>query len=116
MDLTARQRVGCCLGVSAISFECHQQQGMGVMIWAGTIEDRLVCPLRVSNDLKVASASCCKILKGSFLPWLDDLILLLRCNFIFMHNNVLSYSARSTKAFLASLGINGEKLMDWLLC
>ena len=101
--------------------ECHQrlrrqQQGGGVMIWAGIMGDRLVGPVRVPDGVKVTSASYCNILKNTLEPWLDDLPLLLRRNLIFMHDNAPSHSARATKEFLASLGIHGEKLMDWPPC
>lgn len=94
----------------------RQQQGGGVMIWAGIIGDKLVGPVRVPDGVKVTSASYCDILNDALTPWLDDIPISLLRNLVFMHDNAPSHSARATTAFLASLGIHGEKLMVWPPC
>ena len=66
--------------------ECHnrlrrQQQGGGVVIWAGIIRDRLVGPIRVPEGVKVKSIAYCNLLKESLVTWLDYIPLsLLRDN------------------------------------
>lgn len=94
----------------------RQQQGGGVMIWAGIIGDRLVGPVRVPDGVKITSTSYCDMLKEVLEPWLDDIPLSLLQNLIFMHDNAPSHSARSTTVFLDSLGFQGEKLMAWPPC
>ena len=94
----------------------RQQQGGGVMVWAGIIGDRLVGPIRVPEGVKVTSAAYCNLLRESLVPWLDDIPLSLLRDFVFMHDNAPSHSARATHAFLASLGIQGDKLMRWPPC
>lgn len=94
----------------------RQQQGGGVMIWAGIIGDRLVGPVKVPEGVKVTSAAYCDLLRNVLVPWLDDIPLSLLRTFVFMHDNAPSHSARATQAFLASLGIQEEKLMTWPPC
>ena len=79
---------------------------------AGIIGDRLADPVRVPDRLQLTSASYCDIWKDSLVPWMDDLPISLYRNLIFMYDNAPSHSARATKAFLTSLGILCEKLMD----
>ena len=94
----------------------RQQQGRGVMIWAGIISDRLAGLIRVPTGVKVASAAYCNLPKESLVPWLDCIPLWLLRDFVVMRDNAPSNSARATQAFLASLGIQGEKLMMWPPC
>lgn len=91
----------------------RQQQGGGIMIWAGIIGDRLVGPVRVPEGVKVTSAAYCNLLTQCLVPWLDNIPLSLRRDFIFMHDNAPSHSARATREYLAKLGIKDEKLMIW---
>ena len=75
--------------------------------------DRLVGPIKVPEGVKVTSAACCNLLNESLVPWLDDISLSLLRDFVCMHDNAFSHSARATQAFLATLGIQDEKLMIW---
>ena len=83
------------------------------MIWAGIIGDRLVGLIKVPEGVKVTSAAYCNLLNESLVPWLDVLPLSLLRDFVFLHDNAPSHSARATQAFLATLGIQDEKLMIW---
>jgi len=91
----------------------RQQGGGGIMIWAGIIGDKLVGPIRVPEGVKVTSATYCDLLSKSLVPWMDEIPLALLRDFIFMHDNAPSHSARASREFLATLGIQGEKLMVW---
>ena len=86
------------------------------MIWESIIGDRLVCPERIPDGMKVTFASYSNILQDSLEPRLDDLPLSSHRNLIFMHDNASSHLARASKSFLAFLGIHGEKFMDKLPC
>ena len=93
----------------------RQQQGGGVMIWAGIIGDTLVGPVKVPEGVKVTSAAYCDLLRNVLVPWLDDIPISLLRTFVFMHDDVPFHSARATQAFLASLGIQEKKSMTWPL-
>ena len=93
----------------------RKQQGEGVVIWAGIIRDRLVRLIRVPKEVKVTPIAYCNLPKESLVPWLNYIPLSLLRDFVFMHDNAPSNFARATKAFLASLGIRGDKFM-WPLC
>ena len=83
------------------------------MIWAGIIGDRLVGLIKVPEGVKVTSAAYCNLLNESLVSWLDDIPLSLLRDFVFMHDNAPSHSARATQAFLTTLGIQDKKLMIW---
>lgn len=94
----------------------RQQGGGGVMIWAGIIGGELVGPIRVPEGVKITSAAYCQLLESALLPWLDDVPFSKRCKLIFQHDNAPSHSAKPTQAFLSSIGIEGDRLMDWPAC
>ena len=94
----------------------RQQGGGGVMIWAGIIGGELVGPVRVPEGVKITSATYCQLLQSAFLPWLDEVPLSRRFKLIFQHDNAPSHSAKATQAFLSSIGIEGNRLMDWPAC
>ena len=91
----------------------RQQQGGGVMIWARIIGDRLVGPIKALEGVNVTSAAYCNLLNESLVPWLDDIPLSLLRDFVFMHDNAPSHSARTTHEFLTTLSIQDEELMIW---
>ncbi|XP_036357561.1 uncharacterized protein LOC118762690 [Octopus sinensis] len=89
----------------------RQQQGGGVILWAGIIGDRLVGPFRVPEEVKVIAAAFCNLLKEVLDLWLDDILLSLLRNLEFMHDNTPSHSTRTTQIFLGFYGIQCERLM-----
>ena len=47
----------------------RQQDGGGVMIWAGIINDAIVGPFAVPDGVKMNAKSYVEFLKKNFLPW-----------------------------------------------
>lgn len=111
--------IDCCAnGWVYFGDECHQrlrrqQQGGGVMMWLGIMGDIFVGPVRVFE--RMATVAYYNLLNGGLDPLLDDIPLSLLRNLIFMHDNTLSHSVRTTQTFLGSYGIQGERLMVWPL-
>ena len=85
-------------------------------IWAEIIGGELIGPVRVPEGVKITSATYCQLLQPAFLPWLDEVPLSRRFKLIFQHDNASSHSAKATQAFLSSIGIEGNRLMDWPAC
>ena len=82
----------------------RQQRGIEIMIRAGIIGGK---------GVKVTSVTYCDLLSKSMMAWMGEIFLDLLHDFIFMHNNATTHSARAAREFIATLGIQGEKLMDW---
>ena len=91
----------------------RQQGGGGVMFWAGIMGRELVGPFRVPDGVKMTSAKYVEFLTDHFLPWYKKKNRAFRSKIIFMHDNAPSHAAKNTSGALASMVINGEKLMVW---
>ena len=92
----------------------RQLSGGRVMIWAGINGDELVGLVRVPEGVKITSAAYCQLLESALLPWLEDVPLLKRCcKLIFQQDNVPSYSAKATKAYLSSIGFERDRLITF---
>ena len=87
----------------------RQWQSGGVMLWAGTIRERLVGPIRVPEGVKMIATAECNLLNEVLIPWLDDIPLSLLRSHVFIRDNAPSHSSRVTQVFLGSYGIQ-----DWV--
>ena len=56
----------------------RQQGGIGIMIWAGIINDQVIGPVRVPEGVKFTSVAYCNLLDSVLMKWLDDVPLSLR--------------------------------------
>ena len=77
----------------------------------GQIGDELVGPVRVLEGVKITSGAYCQLLQLALLPCLENVPLLQRCKLIFQQDNASSPSTKATKAFLSSIGFEGDRLM-----
>ena len=68
------------------------------------------------EGVKITSAAYCQLFESALIPWLEDVPLLKRCKLIFQHDNGPSHSAEATKAFLSSIGFEGDRLMVLPAC
>ena len=83
------------------------------MIWAGIIGNEIVGPFLIPDRLKMNSANYCTFLDENFMPWLNSQDFGIKESIIFQQDNAPSHASRFTKSWLASVGITGERLMDW---
>ena len=51
----------------------RQKGGVGVMFWAGIVENILIGPVRLSEDVEVDSKAYCRLLEDVFIPWFKRL-------------------------------------------
>ncbi|XP_014784340.1 uncharacterized protein LOC106879343 [Octopus bimaculoides] len=77
-----------------------QQQGGGVMLWTGIIGDRLVGSVRMPEGVNVMAVAYYNLLKEVLDLWLDNMLLSLLRNLIFMHDNAPAHSAGTTQRLL----------------
>ena len=91
----------------------RHQGGVGLMLWAGIINDEFVGPIKVRDGVKINAASYCDLLDEVLVPWLDNQTLALCKKLVFMQDNAPAHSARVTKQYLADLGIKDKNLMIW---
>ena len=79
----------------------RQQDGGGIIIWAGIVGDELIGPFLLTNGVLNTSASYFQLLESNFLPLLDGVTLQKRKPFVFLHDNAPAHSAKATQHFLA---------------
>ena len=91
---------------------CHHGGGC-VMLWARIIDNQLIGPVMVLAGVEINSAAYCELLSERLFPGLEDQFLSLQKKIMFMQDNALSYSAKATKQYLASLGFKDNNLVIW---
>ena len=114
MAQTAGERVGSSKETKLIIHFDGKADG-GLIIWAGIIGNTIVVLIRVPEGVKLTSKTHSELLESVLLSRLEDLSLSSRRKVIFMHDNATSHSVKATTSFVASLGIEGDSLMDWPL-
>ena len=88
----------------------RQQEGGGVMLWAGILGDELVGPLHVQEGvIKLTSHTYCQFFKSFLEPWLEEIPLSRLRNLVYMHNNAPSHAAKATTQYLESTGLRTKK-------
>ena len=85
-------------------FRRHQGGG-GVMFWVWIIDNQLFGCVMVPAGVKINSAAYRELLSEGLFPWLEDQSLSLRKKIMFMQDNAPLHSAKATKQYLASFGI-----------
>ena len=50
----------------------RQNNGGGLMIWAGIVGSTLIGPFRIPQGVKINRLVYCQLLEDNFLPWLDS--------------------------------------------
>ena len=68
------------------SFRRHQG-GVGLMLWAGIVNDELVGSIIVRDGVKINAASYCDLLDEVLVRWLDNQTLALCKKLVFMQDN-----------------------------
>ena len=91
----------------------RQQEGRGVMIWAGIFGSDIVEPFLAPDGVKMNSVNYCSFLEDNLLPWLNSQNDDIKHNLIVQQDNVPSHASWFTKARLSDQGIFDERLMDW---
>ena len=69
----------------------RQPGGGGVMIWTGIINDAIVGPFAVPDDVKMNAQLYVEFLNKNFLPWYKKQRLALKRKMIFVHDNAPSH-------------------------
>ncbi|XP_070404420.1 transposable element Tc3 transposase [Nothobranchius furzeri] len=95
----------------------RQQDGGGVLVWAGIIKDELVGPFQVEDGVELNSQSYCQFLEDTFFKqWYRKKSASFQKNMIFMQDNAPTHASKYSTAWLARKGIKEEKLMTWPPC
>ena len=88
----------------------RQLGGEGVMFWARILEDTLIGPYQIPENIKISSETYISILKKFVTPFLSKKN---DQNFVFMHDNAPVHTSKKTSYFLSKNLVNKSKLMIW---
>jgi len=92
----------------------RQNNGGGLMIWAGIVGSTLIGPFRIPQGVKINRLVYCQLLEDKFLPWLDSVPSSEKEKLIFMQDKAPSHAAKFTTEWLGNSGFkSGENLMIW---
>ena len=79
------------------------------MILGGIIDGSMVCPWRVTEEIKITAETYTAILKEHLEPWFKQQKIAFRRT----QDNAAYHSAKKTSDYLQQLGFSGPRLMKW---
>ena len=89
----------------------RQQRGGSVMIWDGIVDQTIIGPFKIDEEVKLNSANDHDFIDKAFFTWYKSQSCCFKVKCIFMHDNAPSPVSKFTYKFFEYKRFTGEKVI-----